>query len=88
MADEPSSISVIVCRRAEDKTCSSCNRSTKRFALCDFDIKTRRGTMSTCDRIVCADCATKSSDRHYCPAHANLVAPSTPNLPKKPPGRR
>jgi hypothetical protein len=59
-----------VCSRGSDR-CEACGRAGAR-QLCDYPLAGRRAG-ETCDRRLCAGCATRVGARDLCPAHARLV---------------
>lgn len=61
----------IVCTRERIKKCSSCRKNVA-TQQCDFPIskKTKAdGTIATCDKFLCVQCAVNRGDLDYCPNH-------------------
>ncbi|GAP37332.1 hypothetical protein ABXN37_19605 [Piscinibacter sakaiensis] len=67
--------SAIVCTRTRSPRCACGAPATLQ---CDANAPARRS--GTCDRHICATCATEvGPDRHLCPAHRDAaVAPPAP----------
>jgi hypothetical protein len=60
---------VIIATVCEDRrACSSCGAAAT--LQCDYPIVPRNRRPGTCNRCLCAKCATEvGDDRHYCPPH-------------------
>ncbi|MFG5411474.1 hypothetical protein ABXN37_29280 [Piscinibacter sakaiensis] len=68
----------IVCTRTRSPRCACGRRATLQ---CDASAPARRS--GTCDRHICATCATEvGPDRHLCPTHSTAGAAAAPAQPE------
>jgi hypothetical protein len=66
----PNGARAIICSSRRRRRCA-CGRPAT--LLCDWKVPARRS--GTCDRPICADCATSPvPDKDLCPAHATAFA--------------
>lgn len=66
----------VACSRGRTRhaPCDCCGKRPH-TKLCDYPLQGKRAGQ-TCDRKMCASCATKvGPDRDYCPPHAKLAGP-------------